>query len=226
MKASPSPAPPRLDPWRLHLHDVLHELGILPGVVADNLAVGIAAYCSQYHPRGLHSRDLRLLIARGFCSVGDRMAARCVIESMEPHCRHVERWLEILTELHHFPDLLPLFSRGVIRPADWAGARLDRMWILDFGRLVLTDAERHELMLYRSVRRLVDTMAPFWDATGGEGILGLKSLRALQVATGRRGMTEDLISPAELIGFIGEVLGHHQTRRGWRAIPELFNLDL
>lgn len=215
----------RREAWAEHLRDVLNELEIPSGVVADNLIASIAIYCRQFHPRGLQASELKLLIARAFCTVDDRAAAGRVLESMEPHRRHVLRWLEILSELHHFPELLPYFSMGIIRPADWAGAQLDRMWTLDFSRLVLTEAERHEMMLYRTIRTLVEKMFMFWDATDGEGILGLKSLASLHVDA--HGRVEDSItSPGDLLEFVTDLFDQQKARRGWHGVPSLLNLDL
>ncbi len=213
---------PRQGAWSAHLREIFQTLEIPPGTVADNLVASIAVYCRTFHPRGLQSRDLNLLIARAFCAVGDRAAAGRVLESMEPHRRHVSRWLEILSELHHFPELLPYFSLGIIRPADWAGAQLDRMWTLDFGRLVLAEAERHEIMLYRSIRALIEKMFVFWDATGGEGILGLKDLSALEVDAGQK---QTLTATGDLLGYIADLFRRQQAPRNWSTVPSLLNLD-
>jgi hypothetical protein len=213
----------RQNAWAAHLRDMLQTLEIPPGTLADNLVESVAMYCRKFHPQGLHSSELKLLIARAFCAVGDRAAAGRVLESMEPHRRHVSRWLEILSELHHFPELLPYFSLGIIRPADWAGAQLDRMWTIDFGRLVLTEAERHEMMLYRSIRALAEKMFVFWDATGGEGILGLKDLSALNVGVGEK---QTLTAPDDLLEYIADLFAHQAKRREWHSIPSLLNLDL
>jgi len=215
----------RRDAWSEHLRNVFLALEIPSGTVADNLAASIAMYCRNFHPQGLRSPDLKLLISRAFCAVGDRAAARRVLESMQPHRRHVSRWLEILSELHHFPELLPYFSLGVIRPADWAGARLDRMWTLDFGRLRLSEAERHEMMLYRSIRVILEKMFVFWDAAGGEGILGVKDLSALNVETGGR-EKQTLTTADDLLGYIADLLGRQQAPRKWSAVPSVLNLDL
>lgn len=194
-------------------------------MMADHLVVSISMYCKKFHPQGLRSVDLRLLIARAFCAVGDRAAAAHVLESMEPHRRHVSRWLEILSELHHFPQLLPYFSLGIIRPADWAGAQLDRMWTLDFSRLSLADAERHEMMLYRSIRAIIEEMGIFWDATTGEGILGLKALAALNVETGRSG-NPPLTSTDALLEYVTDLFKQQAQARSWTTVPSLLNLDL
>jgi hypothetical protein len=226
MKTSFSSAPdPCREAWASHLKDVFQTLGIPAGMQADHLAASIAMYCRKYHPGGLQSSDLKLLIVRAFCAIDDRPSARRVLESMNPHRRHVGRWLEILSELHHFPKLLPYFSLGIIRPADWAGAQLNRMWTLDFGRLILTDAERHEIMLSRLVRMLVETMFVFWDATGGEGILGLKNLSSITINEKSEGGQVPAVS-GDWLDFIDDLFTRQEKLRNWHATPSLLNLDL
>ncbi len=215
-------APPR-DIWSEHLLGVLKNLEIPPGVVADNLAASVSMYCRTFHPRGVQSSDLKLLIARAFCAVDDRVSAECVLRSMSPHRHHISRWLEILSELHHFPQLLPYFSHAILRPANWAGAQLDRMWMLDFGRLVLADAERHEMMLYCSVRMMIEKTFVFWDATEGEGLLGLKNLAALNVDERRK---QTLTMKDDLLDYITDLFKQQMPLRNWTTVPSLLNLDL
>lgn len=226
MKAVPSLATHvRQDAWAGHLQEAFHTLGIPPGPLADNVVASIAMYCRQFHPQGLRSMDLNLLIARSFCAIGDRAVAERVLQSMDPHRRHRTRWLEILSELHHFPELLPYFSLGIIRPADWAGARLDRMWTLDFGRLVLRESEKHEMMLYKTIRVILAQMHVFWDATAGEGVLGLKGLAGLNVDA-NRSASQPLTTGSELLGYIDDLLRLQQQARAWKTVPTLINLDL
>lgn len=225
MKPRPLPVlEARRDVWTDHLREILQTLGISSGILADNLVASVSMYCRTFHPQGVQTSDLKLLIARAFCAVGDRIAAGRVLESMEPHRRHASRWLEILSELHHFPELLPYFSRGIIRPAEWAGAQLDRMWILDFGRLALTDSERHEMMLYRSIRALIEKTFIFWDATDGEGILGLKALSSLNVDSCEKKQT--LTTADDLLEYVADLFKQHQLVHRWGAVPTLLNLDL
>ena len=208
--------------WSSHLQALLDDLDIPRGPLANHLIESVAMVCRKHHPQGLQSADLKLLIARAFCAVGDRAVADDVLQSMESHRRHSSRWLEILTELGGFPELLPYFSLGIIRPADWAGAQQDRMWILDFDRLTLSASEKHEMMLYRSIRAILDKMYVFWDATDGEGILGLKNLSALNV----EGKTADsLTSSKGLLEYIADLFAQQKDVRQWFAIPSLLNLD-
>ncbi|MBN2163013.1 MAG: hypothetical protein JXR25_00895 [Pontiellaceae bacterium] len=213
------------DIWSDHLHGLLDELNLARGTEREHLVHSIAMYCRHFHPHGLQQSDLMLLIARALCAINDRASAAQVLRSVKPHARHVERWLEILSELHHFPSLLPYFSLGVIRPADWAGAELDRMWTLDLGRLVLSESEKHEMMLYRSLRTIVESMLVFWDATGGEGVLGLKGLASFNVESGD-GKRQTLTGARDLLGYIERILRQQQDERGWTAVPETMNLDL
>jgi hypothetical protein len=218
-------SPNKQDAWAQHLQGIFQSLDISEGTLADNVSASVAMYCRSFHPHGVSTSDLKLLVARAFCAVGDRAAATRVLESMEPHGRHITRWLEILSELHQFPDLLPYFSLGIIQPADWAGAQLDRMWTLDFGRIVLGEAEKHEIMLYRSIRAIIENMALFWDATLGEGILGLKNLKGLQLeSSGRKQQT--LTTSDDLLEYIADLFKQQMTERQWNAVPSLLNLDL
>lgn len=213
------------DAWTLHLQDVFQSLDISRGTMADNVAASVAMYCRQFHAAGVQRADLVLLIARAFCAVNDRAAAERVLGSLPSHSRHVSRWLEILSELHHFPDLLPYFSMGVIRPADWVGAQVDRMWVLDFDRLVLSDEEKHEMMLYRSIRAILEYMFVFWDATAGEGVLGVKGLASLNVDSGTR-VKQTLTASGDLLEYISDLFLRQKESRSWQAVPSLMNVDL
>jgi hypothetical protein len=213
------------DAWTVHLQEIFQTLEIPSGTLVDNVSTSVAMYCRQFHPQGVQRTDLVLLIARAFCAVNDRAAAVRVLSSLQPHNRHIDRWLEILSELHHFPALLPYFSLGVIRPAGWAGAQLDRMWTLDFSRLVLSDAEKHEMMLYRTIRAIVEHLYVFWDASKGEGVLGLKGLSIFNVEQGSKsGLT--LMQADDLLGYISDLLLQQKATREWQTIPSLMNLDL
>ena len=213
------------DAWTEHLRDIFQSLDIPSGTLADHVSASVAMYCRHSHPRGLRHDDLVLLIARAFCSVNERTLAEQALGSVQPHARHKDRWLEILSELHNFPSLLPYFSLGIIRPADWAGAQLDRMWILDLGRLRLSEAERHEILLYGSLRALIENMLVFWDATGGEGMLGLKGLASFNMELKPR-QRSSFTSADDLLGYIGNLFLQYRELRKWPAVPSLLNLDI
>ncbi|MEE9367837.1 MAG: hypothetical protein V3V05_03125 [Pontiella sp.] len=213
------------DAWVEHLQEIFQSLDIPPGTMADNVAASVAMYCRQFHAQGVQRSELVLLIARAFCAVNDRGAAERVLKSLQPHSRHITRWLEILSELHQFPSLLPYFSVGVIRPAEWAGAELDRMWILDFERLVLAEDEKHEMMLYRSIRAILESIFIFWDATQGEGILGLKGLASLNLEEKMK-KSQTITATDDLLDYIATLFIQQRDARNWNAVPSLLNLDL
>lgn len=211
--------------WADNLRSLVDRAGISRESVTEHLTLSVAMYCQQHLPHGAKRSDLILLIARAYCSINDRKKAAQILRSIKPHSLHVDRWLEILSELHHFPSLLPYFSTGIVRPADWAGARQDRMWTLDLGRLVLEDAEKHEMMLYRSLRAIIESMLVFWDTTAGEGVLGVKGLAAFNLEVDVR-HRQTLTHPGDLLGYIDGLFRREKERRGWVTVPELLNLDL
>ncbi|HEY5621839.1 MAG TPA: hypothetical protein VIR77_04480 [Pontiella sp.] len=208
----------------MHVQEIFVSLGIESDDLTEHIVKSLSLYCRKFCSRGVQRSDMVLLIARAFCAVNRRESAEQVLESIEPHRRHVSRWLEILSELHHFPLLLPYFSAGVIRPAGWAGAQVDRMWTLDFGRLRMSDADRHEIMLYHAVRSLIEQMAVFWDTTSGEGVLGLKGLASLHIdeTVGRHTLTDR----DDLLEYVAALLMQQQESRAWKTVPEILNLDL
>ena len=211
--------------WRVHLQDVVASVGIPSNTLTEHVAASVALYCRRFHPNGVAQNDLNLLLARALCTVGKRDFAEQVLQTMQPHRMHVERWLEILSELHQFPELLPCFSQGVIRPADWAGARLDRMWTLDLARLALDESEQHEIMLYRSVRTIIEHMIVFWDATSGAGVLGLKGIARMEMGkTMRKGGREP--DGMDLFSYVSDLIAKQGGSRGWTELPVLLNLDL
>lgn len=213
------------DAWTEHLQAIFQSLDFPSGTLADNVSASVAMYCRHYHPRGLRHDDLVLLIARAFCTINERAMAKQFLGSVKLHARHIDRWLEILEELDSFPSLLPYFSLGIIRPADWAGANLDRMWTLDLGRLRLSEAERHEMLLYSSLRAMIENMFVFWDATNGEGVLGLKGMESFNVASNSR-QRQTFTSADDLLGFIGNLFLQQKKLKNWQAVPSLLNLDL
>lgn len=218
-------APEKEDAWAQHLRATMQQLGVSESPLAEHVSASIAVYCRTYHPHGVTTSDLKLLVARAFCALGERGAAARVLESMPTHARHVERWLEILSELHEFPDLLPYFSLGIVRPADWAGAQLDRMWTVDFGRIAVAEADRHEMVLYRSIRAIIENMALFFDATQGEGVLGVKNLKTWQVEKVRR-KKATLTAADDLLGYMGDLFEQLKNQNDWATVPSLLNLDL
>jgi hypothetical protein len=225
MTAVRSSGPVEREAWSENLRELFESLEIPAGLASDNLVSGVAHYCQEFHPHGVQRADLVLLVARAFCVIGERESAARVLRSIRPHARHVDRWLDILAELHHFPALLPYFSRGIIRPAEWAGARMDRMWTLDLGRLALSDSERHEMMLYRSLRSLIDGMMVIWDGTRGEGVLGLRGLEAFNLESHKEARSTVTL-PGDLLDYVTMLFQRQRHARSWRTVPTIMNLDL
>ena len=99
------------------------------------------------------------------------------------------------------------------------------MWTLDLGRLVLSDSEKHEMLLYGSLRAMIENMVVFWDATGGEGVLGLKGLASFNVESNPR-QRQTFTSADDLIEYMSNLFLQQKALRNWQAVPSLLNLDM
>ena len=216
-----SPNAMRQQAWKTYLRTLLEGMQIQDPLPIEHLLFSVALYCQEHYPHGLQEKDAKLLIARALCSLHLRSEATQLIQSMSPHARHPERWLEILTELHQFPKLLPFFSAGILHPADWVGAQVERMWVLDFSKIHISDSERHEILLYRTVRLLIEQTAPIWDSVSGHGVLGIRGLENMHLPPSRY---RKRLPPERIPDYIRRLVQHLQLQRTWEEPPMLITL--
>ena len=52
------------------------------------------------------------------------------------------------------------------------------MWILDLSRLMVSEEELHEIMVYRSMQLLLKQLVVLWDADRGRGVLGIRGIKS------------------------------------------------
>ncbi len=193
---------------------------------AREAARAVAAFIRERHANEvLPAEYLALLIARSLWAVGEEAAA----------CRFLEvkgaAW-----------RVGPAFSGAALAPdisvARWRamlGARMVRsfstlargaIWILDLQRLLEPGRSGLELAVFRALNAVLDQIAGVWDATRGQGILGLRHLNAaasrlLDCPPGGRkssAMALDIQRQCEL-----RLRAAGQTR-DWRAVPEVIRL--
>jgi hypothetical protein len=130
----------------------------------------------------------------------------------------MDSWLEVLSLEYPFPELYPLFSTRILRPRRLTSA--GALWILDFGKIQLTDADCHELILFQTVRVLTEKVSNVWNGTNGGGTLGIKGMFRLT-----KRFRERRISP-RLLNHIRDVLGCCAQKKGWSRTPSVLCLDL
>ncbi len=165
-------------------------------------------------------RSLSLLMARSFCAVGDSDAAERVLRHDPSHQLHAESWLNVLTAQYPFPELYPLFSARVLRPQDLNS--VGRAWVLDFDAVHLSESDRHELILFQTVRVLTENVSNVWKKSNGQGALGIKGLRRLTRFMRPRGVQMS----AQLFNHIRDVLTRCSAENGWPQTPTILQIDL
>jgi hypothetical protein len=161
---------------------------------------------------------LSLLMARSFCVTGDAEAAGRILRHDRAHRSYAESWLEVLSSEYPFPELYPLFSSRALRPQNLTSA--GTVWVLDFDKVQLTEADRHELILFQTVRVLTEKVSNVWKKSSGQGTLGIKGLaRLTNFVRGRQ-------SARQLTSHVCDVLALRAQKNGWRVAPAVLLVDL
>jgi len=120
---------------------------------------------------------------------------------------------------------LALCRTGLLRGGNWAFMN-GRGWIIDLARLTPESGGILELMLCRLLRRLILEIAPVWDASAGEGWLGLKGMDGLSEGRGA-GRGAAWKRGGEVVFHYAEsVLQYAARQRGWTKRPCLKKLAI
>ena len=221
--------------WSGTVQRLFRTLEIHDRAAAPDITESLAVFC-QHHPR-MPGHTLALLMARSFCVTGDAEAAGRILRHNRAHRSHAASWLEVLSAEYPFPELYPLFSSRALRPQKLASA--GTIWVLDFDQVRLTEADRHELILFQTVRVLTEKVSNGWtraqrerprcggamtagngNKTNGQGTLGIKGLaRLTKFVRGRQ--------PArQLTDHIRDVLVRRAQKNNWCAAPAVLLVDL
>jgi hypothetical protein len=202
--------------WAGYVRDLFQALELQDRAASGEISESIAVFC-QHQPQ-IPDSSLSLLMARSFCVTGDPDAAGRILRHDGAHRSHAESWLEVLSADYPFPELYPLFSSRALRPQHFASR--GPVWILDFNRIHLTEADRHELILFQTVRVLTEQVSKVWKTSNGHGTLGVKGLsRLAQFVSGRR-------TAPQLMDHLRDVLALCGRTNGWSQLPVAFLLDL
>lgn len=201
--------------WSGCVRKIFQTLEIDDRAAATDITESLAVFCQ--HQNRMPQEGLSLLMARSFCISGDAVAAGRILHH-DRVCRpHASDWLDVLSADYPFPELYPLFSSRVLRPQRLASA--GTVWVLDFDQLQLTEADRHELILFQTVRVLTETVSNVWKKSDGRGTLGLNGMPRLTQFVRNRNVSH------QLPGHIRDVLALRAKKNGWSHVPSvlLFN---
>lgn len=204
--------------WSGTIRRLFQTLELDEHSAAPDISESLAVYC-QEHPQ-VPRRNLSLLMAHSFCVAGDPEAAGRILRHDRSHRRHADTWLNVLTTRYPFPELYPLFSARILRPVSLRSAGCT--WVLDLNALHLSEADRHELILFQTVRVLTEKVSNVWKKSDGQGALGIKGLRRLTHFMRPRGaQTAD-----RLLDHIHDVLARCARQHGWDNTPSVLQIDL
>ena len=202
--------------WSGHVQQLFHTLELDGRMAAPDITESLAVFCQDFSHIPKHT--LSLLMARSFCVTGDAEAAGRILRHDGTHRPHTDSWIEVLSSGYPFPELYPLFSARALRPQSLTSA--GALWVLDFDRIRLTEADRHELIIFQTVRVLTEKVSNVWKKTEGRGTLGVKGLSRLAGFVRGRRMSR------ALPGHISDVLALCAKKNGWPVAPSVLLLDL
>lgn len=129
------------------------------------------------------------------------------------------------------PDIarrLILFGSGMVKPSQWAVTGDRAMWVLDLKEMTIREDAPLELLFFKGMQIVIESMADVWDESLGEGVLGLRHIcctatRLLCASHDDAGVAE---LTAEIKGMCAGKLDQLRDLRGWRTTPMVLNLDL
>jgi hypothetical protein len=195
--------------WSGYVRTLFQTLEIDSRAAAPDITESVAVFC-QRQPQ-IPGHSLSLLMARSFCITGDEEAAGRILRHDRAHRSHAESWLEVLSAGYPFPELYPLFSSRALRPQRLTSA--GTVWVVDFDKIRLTEADRHELILFQTVRVLIEKVSTVWKKPNGSGALGINGLSRLTNFVRFRGVSR------QLPGHIRDVLALCAQKNGWTNTP-------
>jgi hypothetical protein len=204
--------------WSGTVQHLFQTLDLDTRASAGEVSESLAVFCQEQ--TSVNTRGLSLLAARSFCAVGDCEAATRVLRHDRAHRAHAGSWLDALSAETSFPELYPLFSARALRPL-WLNST-GAVWVLDFNRIHLSDADRHELILFQTVRVLTEKVFNVWKRSVAPGTLCVKGIGRLARFLRPQGAQ----AADQLLDHLCDVLARQAEKHGGCAAPAVLLLDL
>lgn len=163
-------------------------------------AQGVALYLDQIEviPESMDMRRSREMLAQALDAAGEGTLARRI----------------------------RLFGNRIIYPATWTACGRETVWVLDIRQLLVPHDAGMEMILFERIRIVLATFSDVWDATAGQGFLGLKGLdSAASVILGTTATPRTTRSlTAEIRALCTRHLHRFQTQRKWETAPAILAL--
>ena len=120
-----------------------------------------------------------------------------------------------------------LFGTGLVAPSEWDVIAGEEMWVVDLKHMAVRDDAAIELLLFRSLNVVIESVADVWDSVSGTGILGLKHVCATAsvLLGGVHNKTRLETLTNEIVTASVRKLEQVAAARSWRSVPRVMNLD-
>ncbi len=172
----------------------------LPDTWVDEVSKAVSAFVAEGDGAGLYvdSEHLVLLASQAISSVGAPAAARRLL----------------------------VFGSGLVAPSSWEIRGGGAVWTLDFGRMAVRAGTSLELVFFRSLQLVIESMADVWDSTHGQGTLGLRHARtAAHDVLGKKDRRAVQRFTEEVCAVCRAKLRQLAGKRHWVSVPDLLQLD-
>lgn len=227
-------APPLEALWQAHVRSLVEPVCRASGAAGltagATVAEGVAAYLTnRARLDGIRSEELLCIVCRTLWSLGEEAPARQLWEE-KARSLGVEGALADLLLDARVPFALSsgLISRRVVRA--WASAvfHAETLWVVDMERLVTAAGTELELALFKALNVVMDGLGCVWDATQGEGVLGLRCLgrAAERLCRGASARRQRRVLQRDVMGLIREKLEQRRVLKNWAASPQIVRLEL
>jgi hypothetical protein len=191
-------------PVQAHIEAGIAAAGVPPegidGWAVEEVARAIEHLLADVAPGGfVDARTLNFLAARALQAVGAAGSARHLL----------------------------LYGSGMVKPSEWTVTGDQAVWVLDLKQLTVAGEARLELVLFRCMHLIIETMADLWDASRGDGVLGLRHVcEAAADLLGEPGRTASVNGlTTEILASCGEKLEQLRQSRGWTTSPRVMVVD-
>ena len=121
---------------------------------------------------------------------------------------------------------LLLFGSGLVRPSEWEVSGDRAMWVLDLKQIAVREDAALELILFNSLNMILDAIADVWDASRGDGVLGLRHVcQSATLLLGAPTAPQVARLSEEIKTACVRRLERLESARGWSRHPDVMDLD-
>tara|TARA_B100001769_G_C22047281_1_gene562937 strand:- start:74 stop:733 length:660 start_codon:yes stop_codon:yes gene_type:complete len=207
------------DVWYKRLVDLTAKTSISSDHLLDQIGMGISFFCNRYNLNILTRNDLTLLVSRSLVMMGLKKEAKELLYLDPFYKKQADSWIMSFSVIEKFSEIYPFLSKQIISPKSWLGSTEQNFWVLNLKLLSINENEFHEVIVYRSLKKIINPMIPIWNNFNGIGTLGIKGLKAGAInklfPLDRAGYS------SEIIDFLNDVFIQNKNQFHWKSTPNI-----